>query len=249
MSKQLQGKTAFITGASRGIGYAIATKFAEQGCNIAFTHLSNLEQEHALVHNLRALGVQVQAYHSDAANFSEVHKVIEATIEQFGSLDILVNNAGITRDNLLLRMDEQAWDEVIRVNLKSVFNTVKAATKIFLRQRQGSIINITSIVGIKGNIGQSNYAASKAGIIGFTKSVALELASRNIRSNAIAPGFIHTAMTENLINTTTQAWLNTIPLQRMGTPEDVANCALFLASDSSSYITGQVIQVDGGMLT
>lgn len=249
MTNQLQGKTAFITGASRGIGYAIAKKFAENGCNIAFTHLSSLEQEHALVHDLQALGVVVKAYHSDAANFSAVHEVIQATIDHFGGLDILVNNAGITRDHLLLRMDEQAWDEVVRVNLKSVFNTVKAATKTFMKQRQGSIINITSIVGIKGNAGQSNYAASKAGVIGFTKSVALELASRNIRSNAIAPGYIRTAMTENLIAATTEAWLKAIPLQRIGTPEDVANCALFLASDLSSYITGQVIQVDGGILT
>jgi 3-oxoacyl-[acyl-carrier protein] reductase len=178
-----------------------------------------------------------------------VNEVIQATVEEFGSLDILVNNAGITRDNLLLRMDEQAWDDVIRVNLKSVFNTVKAATKTLIKQRSGSIINISSVVGIKGNAGQANYAASKAGIIGFTKAVALELGSRNIRSNAIAPGFIHTAMTENLIESATQEWVKSIPLQRVGMPDDVANCALFLASDASSYITGQVIQVDGGMLT
>jgi 3-oxoacyl-[acyl-carrier protein] reductase len=249
MSKQLTGKTAFITGASRGIGYAIAKKFAEQGANIVFTHLANLEQEHALESELRGLGVEVKAYHSDASDFNAVHEVIQATIDRFGGIDILVNNAGITRDHLLLRMDEQAWDEVIKVNLKSVFNTVKAATRTFIKQRSGSIINISSVVGIKGNTGQANYSASKAGIIGFTKSVALELASRNVRSNAIAPGFIQTAMTESLMETATQEWLKNIPLRRVGTPDDVANCALFLASDSSSYITGQVIQVDGGMLT
>ncbi len=249
MTKQLAGKTAFITGASRGIGKAIAQKFAEQGANIVFTHLSSIDQEHSLIEELRSFGVQVSAYRSDASDFAAVNEVIQQVVDEFGRLDILVNNAGITRDNLLLRMDEQAWDEVINVNLKSVFNTVKAAAKTFIKQRSGSIINISSVVGLKGNAGQANYAASKAGVIGFTKSMALELASRNIRSNAIAPGFILTAMTENLIDSATQEWLKLIPLQRMGTPEDVANCALFLASDAASYITGQVIQVDGGMLT
>ena len=249
MTKQLTGKTAFITGAARGIGSAIAKKFAKQGANIVFTHLSNTAQEHGLSEELRKFGVQVKAYRSDAADFEAVQAVIQATIDEFGGLDILVNNAGITRDNLLLRMDEQAWDAVIKVNLKSVFNTVKAATKNFIKQRSGSIINISSVVGIKGNAGQANYAASKAGIIGFTKSVALELGSRNIRSNAIAPGFIDTAMTENLVAATTQDWVKQIPLQRIGTPEDIANCALFLGSDAASYVTGQVIQVDGGMLT
>lgn len=246
--KQLQGRTALVTGASRGIGRAIALKFAEEGANIVFTHLSNDEQGLALAEELQELGVQVRVYRSDAADFEAVDNLIQEVVQAFGRLDILVNNAGITRDQLLLRMDEQAWDEVIRVNLKSVFNTVKVATKTFIKQRSGSIINISSIVGLKGNAGQANYAASKAGIIGFTKSVALELGARNIRSNAIAPGFIDTAMTQGLTAKAEQGWQKAIPLQRVGQPEDVANCALFLASDAASYITGQVIQVDGGML-
>ncbi|MEL6412600.1 MAG: 3-oxoacyl-[acyl-carrier-protein] reductase [Bacteroidota bacterium] len=246
--KQLQGRTALVTGASRGIGRAIALKFAEEGANIVFTHLSNDEQGLALAEELQELGVQVRVYRSDAADFEAVDNLIQEVVQTFGRLDILVNNAGITRDQLLLRMDEQAWDEVIRVNLKSVFNTVKVATKTFIKQRSGSIINISSIVGLKGNAGQANYAASKAGIIGFTKSVALELGARNIRSNAIAPGFIDTAMTQGLTAKAEQGWQKAIPLQRVGQPEDVANCALFLASDAASYITGQVIQVDGGML-
>ena len=247
--KQLTGKTALITGASRGIGQAIAKKFAEQGANIVFTHLSSIEQGQALAEELRAFGVCVSVYRSDASDFAAVNELVQKVVDEYGQLDVLVNNAGIAKDSLLLRMDEQAWDEVLRVNLNSVFNTVKAATKTLLKQRSGSIINISSVVGIKGNAGQANYAASKAGIIGFTKSVALELGSRNIRSNAIAPGFINTAMTASLDEATTQDWIKNIPLQRMGTPEDVANCALFLASEASSYITGQVIQVDGGMLT
>ncbi|MEM9417319.1 MAG: 3-oxoacyl-[acyl-carrier-protein] reductase [Bacteroidota bacterium] len=246
--KQLQGKTALITGASRGIGHAIATKFAAEGANVVFTHLSSDEQGQALAKELRALGGKVSVYRSDAADFAAVDTLVQDVVDEFGQLDILVNNAGITRDNLLLRMDEPAWDEVIRVNLKSCFNTVKAATKTFLKQRSGSIINISSVVGIKGNAGQANYAASKAGVIGFTKSVALELGSRNVRSNAIAPGFIDTAMTKDLTAAATQDWKKAIPLQRVGLPADVANCALFLASDASSYITGQVIQIDGGML-
>jgi len=247
--KQLTGKTAFITGASRGIGKSIARIFAEQGANIVFTHLSSEEQGQAAVDELKSFGVKVCAYRSDASNFNAVNDLIQEIIKEFGRLDILVNNAGITRDNLLLRMGEQDWDDVIQVNLKSAFNTVKAAAKPMISQRCGSIINISSVVGIKGNAGQANYAASKAGMIGFTKSIALELGSRNIRCNAIAPGFIQTAMTEELSQATVEEWVKQIPLRRMGTPEDVANCALFLASDAASYITGQVIQVDGGMLT
>lgn len=247
--KQLQGKTALITGASRGIGQAIASKFAAEGADIVFTHLASDGQGQALAEELRSLGGKVSVYRSDAADFAAVEALVQEVVHKLGRLDVLVNNAGITRDHLLLRMDEQAWDEVLRVNLKSCFNTVKAATKIFLKQRSGAIINIASVVGIKGNAGQANYAASKAGIIGFTKSVALELGARNIRSNAIAPGFIDTAMTQDLTATARQDWQKAIPLQRVGLPEDVANCALFLASDASSYITGQVMQVDGGLLT
>jgi len=247
--KQLQGKTALITGASRGIGHAIASKFAASGANIVCTHLAHDEQSLALAEEFSAMGGKVSVYRSDAADFVAVENLVQEVVREFGGLDVLVNNAGITRDNLLLRMDEQAWDEVLRVNLKSCFNTVKAATKIFLKQRSGAIINISSVVGIKGNAGQANYAASKAGIIGLTKSVALELGARNIRSNAIAPGFIETAMTQDLTTDVAQDWTKAIPLRRVGLPEDVANCALFLASDASSYITGQVIQVDGGMLT
>ena len=213
------------------------------------THLSNDAQGAALAEELRKLGGKVSVYRSDAADFAAVETLMQGVVREFGRLDILVNNAGIARDGLLLRMEEQAWDDVLRVNLKSCFNTVQAATKIFLQQRSGVIINIASVVGIKGNAGQANYAASKAGIIGFTKSVALELGARNIRSNAIAPGFIDTAMTQDLTVTSAQDWKKAIPLQRTGVPDDVANCALFLASDVSSYITGQVIQVDGGMLT
>lgn len=247
--KPLQGKTALITGASRGIGQAIVRKFAAAGADIVFTHLSDDVQGQTLVEELRAMGGKVSAYRSDAADLAAVETLVQEVVRVFGRLDVLVNNAGIARDSLLLRMDEQAWDEVIRVNLKSCFNTVKAATKTFLKQRSGAIINISSVVGLKGNAGQANYAASKAGIIGFTKSVALELGARNIRSNAIAPGFIETAMTQDLPAAAMQDWKKAIPLQRAGLPEDVASCALFLASDAASYITGQVIQVDGGLLT
>ena len=246
--KQLQGKTALITGASRGIGRAIASKFAAEGANIAFTHLSDDKQGHTLAEELRTMG-EVDVYRSDAADLVAAETLVQEVVYKFGRLDILVNNAGIVKDNLLLRMDEQDWDEVIRVNLKSCFNMVKAAVRTFINQRSGAIINISSVVGLKGNAGQANYAASKAAIIGFTKSVALELGTRNIRSNAIAPGFIETAMTQNLAAEAVQDWTKAVPLQRVGLPEDVANCALFLASDASSYITGQVIQVDGGMLT
>lgn len=247
--KQFIGKTAFITGASRGIGKAIAIALAKEGANIVFTHLSSAEQGQAVADELQQLGVQVRGYRSDAASFSTANDLLQEVVKEFGRLDILVNNAGITRDNLLLRMSEQEWDEVIQVNLKSVFNMIKAATKPMISQRSGSIINISSVVGIKGNAGQVNYAASKAGIIGITKSVALELGSRNIRCNAIAPGFIQTAMTEELSQEALTEWIKNIPLRRVGQPEDVAQCALFLASDAASYITGQVIQVDGGMLT
>lgn len=247
--QQLQGKTALITGASRGIGRAIASKLAAEGADIALTHLSSDEQGQAAATALRSLGGKVLVYRSDASDFAAVATLVQNVVKEFGRLDILVNNAGITRDNLLLRMDEQAWDAVLRVNLKACFNTVKAATKTFLQQRSGTIINIASVVGLRGNAGQANYAASKAGIIGFTKSVALELGARNIRANVIAPGFIDTAMTKDLTANTAQDWAKTIPLKRVGLPEDVANCALFLASDASSYITGQVIQVDGGLLT
>lgn len=247
--KLLEGKTALITGASKGIGKAIAEKFVAQGANVAFTYLSSVEKGEALEKELSGSGAKVKGYRSDASNFQEAEKLINDVVAEFGSLDILVNNAGITKDNLLMRMSEESWDDVISINLKSVFNTVKAATKTFMKQKSGSIINMTSVVGVKGNAGQANYAASKAGIIGFTKSVALELGSRNIRSNAIAPGFIETEMTDKLDEKTVQSWRDAIPLKRGGTPEDVADCTVFLASDMSNYISGQVIQVDGGMLT
>ena len=247
--KLLEGKNVLITGASKGIGKAIAQTFAEHGANVAFTYLSSTEKAKALEQELSAQGGKVQSYQSNAAEFAAADQLINEVVRDFGSLDVLVNNAGITQDNLLMRMNEAAWDEVINTNLKSVFNTVKAATRPFLKQRSGSIINMTSVVGLKGNAGQANYAASKAGIIGFTKSVALELGSRNVRCNAIAPGFIETEMTEKLDEKTVQGWRDAIPLKRGGQPQDVAHCALFLASDLSAYITGQVIQVDGGMLT
>ncbi len=245
----LAGKTALITGASKGIGRAIALKFAEEGAHVAFTYLSSIEKGQALEAELAGKGVKAKGYRSDASDHAAATELIATVVEAFGSLDILVNNAGITKDNLLMRMDEEMWDRVITINLKSVFNTVKAATRTFMKQRSGSIINLTSVVGLKGNAGQANYAASKAGIIGFTKSVALELGSRGIRSNAIAPGFIETEMTGQLDEKTVQSWRDAIPLKRGGTPEDVANLAVFLGSDLSSYISGQVIQVDGGMLT
>ncbi|MEK6479937.1 3-oxoacyl-[acyl-carrier-protein] reductase [Catalinimonas sp. 4WD22] len=247
--KLLSGKNALVTGASKGIGKAVALKFAEEGANVAFTYLSSVEQGEALEKELKELGVNAKGYRSDASDFAAAEELINSVVADFGSLDILVNNAGITQDNLLMRMNEEMWDKVININLKSVFNTVKAATRTFMKQKSGSIINMTSVVGIKGNAGQANYAASKAGIIGFTKSVALELGSRNIRSNAIAPGFIETEMTAKLDEKTVQSWRDGIPLKRGGTPEDVADCAVFLASDMSAYMTGQVLQVDGGMLT
>jgi len=245
----LKGKTALITGASKGIGRSIALKYAEQGANVAFTYLSSVEQGQALEAELAAKGVKAKGYRSDASDFAQAEKLINDVVTEFGSLDILVNNAGITQDTLLLRMSEAQWDKVINVNLKSCFNTVKAATKPMMKQKGGSIINMTSVVGLKGNAGQANYAASKAGIIGFTKSVALELGSRGIRSNAVAPGFIETEMTAVLDPKTVQSWRDAIPLKRGGKPEDVADACVFLGSDLSTYITGQVIQVDGGMLT
>jgi 3-oxoacyl-[acyl-carrier protein] reductase len=247
--KLLEGKTALVTGASKGIGRAIAFQYANQGANVAFTYLSSVEQGQALETELNAKGIKAKGYRSDASDFTQAEKLINDVIADFGTLDILVNNAGITQDNLLLRMTEEMWDKVIDVNLKSCFNTVKAATKQMMKQKSGSIINMTSIVGLKGNAGQSNYAASKAGIIGFTKSVALELGSRGIRSNAVAPGFIETEMTGKLDEKTVQGWRDGIPLKRGGKPENVADACVFLGSDLSSYITGQVIQVDGGLLT
>ncbi len=245
----LQGKTALVTGASKGIGRAIALRFAQEGAHVAFTYLSSVEQGVALENELRAFGGKAKGYRSDASDFAQADKLIADVVADFGTLDVLVNNAGITMDNLLLRMNEEAWDKVMSVNLKSCFNTVKAATKPMMKQKSGSIINMTSVVGIKGNAGQANYAASKAGIIGFTKSVALELGSRGIRSNAIAPGFIETEMTAKLDEKTVQSWRDAIPLKRGGRPEDVADACVFLASDMSTYISGQVLQVDGGMLT
>jgi 3-oxoacyl-[acyl-carrier protein] reductase len=247
--KLLQGKTALVTGASKGIGRAVALKYADHGANVAFTYLSSVEQGQALEKELAAKGVRAKGYKSDASDFAQADKLVNDVITDFGSLDILVNNAGITMDNLLLRLNEEAWDRVINVNLKSCFNTVKAATKPMMKQKGGSIINMTSVVGLKGNAGQANYAASKAGIIGFTKSVALELGSRGIRANAVAPGFIETEMTGKLDEKTVQLWRDAIPLRRGGKPEDVADACVYLASDLSSYVTGQVLQVDGGMLT
>lgn len=249
MNLLLKGKTALITGASKGIGRAIAYRFAEEGANVAFTYLSSVEQGQALEKELNEKGIKAKGYKSDASDFAQAEALINSVIADFGSLDILVNNAGITQDTLLLRMSEAMWDNVISVNLKSCFNTVKAATKQMMKQKSGSIINMTSVVGIKGNAGQTNYSASKAGIIGFTKSVALELGSRGIRSNAVAPGFIETEMTDKLDQKTVQSWRDAIPLKRGGKPVDVADTCVFLGSDMSSYISGQVIQVDGGMLT
>jgi len=247
--KLLQGKTAIITGASRGIGRSIATVFAQQGANIAFTYVSSDEKAKALEAELATEGIKAKGYKSDAGNFDAAHTLVEEVLADFGQLDIVVNNAGITRDGLLMRITEQQWDEVLNANLKSVFNLTKAAQKPMLKAKKGVFINLSSVVGVKGNAGQSNYAASKAGIIGFSKSVALELGSRNIRCNVIAPGFIETEMTGALDEKVVQSWRDGIPLKRGGTPEDVANTALFLASDLSAYVSGQVINVCGGMLT
>lgn len=245
----LSGKTALITGASKGIGRAIAIRYAQEGANVAFTFLSSVEKGQALESELAEFGVKAKGYRSDASDFKAAEELVNNVVAEFGSLDILINNAGITKDNLLMRMTEDAWDDVIGINLKSCFNTVKAVTRTMMKAKAGSIINITSVVGIKGNAGQANYAASKAGIIGFTKSVALELGSRNIRSNAVAPGFIETEMTGVLDEKVVQGWRDGIPMKRGGQPEEVANACVFLGSDMSSYISGQVLQVDGAMLT
>ncbi|MAJ50317.1 MAG: 3-oxoacyl-[acyl-carrier-protein] reductase [Flammeovirgaceae bacterium] len=247
--KTLEGKIALITGASKGIGRAIAHTFAEQGAHVAFTYLSSVEQGESLVAQLKAKGLNAKGYRSDASKYEAAQELIADVLQDFGKLDILINNAGITRDNLLMRMSESEWDEIMEINLKSCFNTVKAAFRPLMKQKSGSIINMSSIVGIKGNMGQANYAASKAGIIGFSKSVALELGSRGVRCNVVAPGFIETEMTAGLDEKVVQTWRDAIPLKRGGSPEDIANACVFLGSDSSTYITGQVLQVNGGLLT
>ncbi|MDI9859813.1 MULTISPECIES: 3-oxoacyl-[acyl-carrier-protein] reductase [Flectobacillus] len=245
----LENKVALVTGASRGIGRAIAIRFAQEGAQVAFTYLSSVEKGQALEAELAALGIKAKGYRSDASDYQQAEDLMNQVVADFGKIDVLVNNAGITKDGLLMRMTEEQWDTVIQVNLKSVFNLSKAATKPMMKAKSGSIINLTSVVGLRGNAGQANYAASKAGIIGFTKSVALELGSRNIRSNAIAPGFIETEMTGELNEAATEEWKKSIPLKRGGQAEEVADACVFLGSDMSRYITGQVLQVDGGMLT
>lgn len=247
--KLLEGKNVIITGGSRGIGKGIATVFAQHGANVAFTYASSEAPALELESELQSMGVKAKAFKSNAANFDEAHDLVKQVLEHFDSIDVLINNAGITKDNLLMRISEEDFDKVIDVNLKSVFNMTKAVQRTMLKQRYGSIINMSSVVGVKGNAGQTNYAASKAGIIGFSKSVALELGSRNIRCNSIAPGFIETEMTDKLKADTVQGWRDAIPLKRGGRPEDVANACVFLASDLSAYITGQTLNVDGGMLT
>lgn len=247
--KLLEGKTAIITGGSRGIGKGIVETFAHHGANVAFTYSSSADAANSLAEEVAKTGIKAKAYKSDASSYFESQKLAEDVLKEFGSIDILINNAGITRDNLLMRMSEEDFDKVIEVNLKSVFNMTKAVQRTMLKQRKGAIINMSSVVGVKGNAGQTNYAASKAGILGFTKSVALELGSRNIRCNAVAPGFIETEMTGKLDENTVQGWRDAIPLKRGGMPEDIANVCVFLASDLSAYITGQVLNVDGGMLT
>lgn len=247
--KLLEGKTAVITGASRGIGKAIALKFAAEGAQVAFSDLKYDELAEALEKELLAMGVKAKGYASDASSFEGSEALINQVVADFGGVDILVNNAGITRDNLLLRMTEADWDLIMQVNLKSAFNLTKAVQRTFLKQRSGSIINMSSVVGVNGNAGQSNYSASKAGLIGFTKSIAQELGSRNVRCNAIAPGFIITEMTAKLPEDVRESWAEKIPLKRGGTPEDVANVCVFLGSDLSSYVSGQVISVCGGMST
>ncbi|MFT4739647.1 MAG: 3-oxoacyl-[acyl-carrier protein] reductase [Algoriphagus sp.] len=244
----LKGKVALITGASRGIGNSIAREYVKQGASVAFTYLSSVERGEALEKELSTEGIKVKGYRSDAADFASSEALVKSVIEDFGTIDILVNNAGITRDNLLMRMSEEQWDDVLRVNLKSIFNLTKNITRTMLKARSGSIINITSVVGLTGQAGQVNYSASKAGILGLTKSVAKELGSRGVRCNAIAPGFIETEMTEELDEEVKKTWLTSIPLKRAGQGSDIANACVFLGSDMSTYITGQTMVVDGGMV-
>jgi len=246
--KLLEGKVALITGATRGIGRGIAEMFAQQGAKVAFTYAGSVDKAKELEETLSSV-TQIKGYQSDASDFDAAQTLIDEVMAEFGQIDILINNAGITRDNLLLRMSKEDWDTIIKVNLDSVFNLTKAVIKPMMKARSGSIINMTSVVGISGNAGQANYAASKAGVIGFTKSVALELGSRNIRCNAIAPGFIATEMTAALDEKATQKWNEAIPMKKLGKPEDIANACVFLGSDMSSYITGQTLNVDGGLLT
>jgi 3-oxoacyl-[acyl-carrier protein] reductase len=247
--KLLENKTALVTGASRGIGEAIAIKFAEQGANIAFTYLSSAERAQALEEKLAGMGVKAKGYKSDAADYASAEQLTNDVLKEFGNIDICVNNAGISRDNLLLRLTPEQWDDVINANLKSVYNLTKQVIRPMMKARSGSIINMSSVVGVSGNAGQSSYAASKAGVIGFTKSIALELGSRNIRCNAIAPGFIETDMTGYLKDGGAEQWFSKIPMARFGKVDEVANVALFLASDMSSYVTGQVLGVCGGLDT
>lgn len=246
--KLLAGKVALITGASKGIGRKIAEKFVEQGAHVAFTYLSSVEKGQALEKELQSGGTKVKGYRSDASKFEEAEQLIESIVADFGTLDIVVNNAGITKDGLLMRMTEENWDEVLDINLKSIFNVTKAASKVMMKNRFGVFINMSSVVGVQGNAGQSNYAASKAGIIGFSKSIAKELGSRNIRTNVVAPGFIRTEMTDVLDPKVVDGWAQAIPLKRAGETEDVANVCVFLASDMSAYVNGQVLSVCGGML-
>ncbi|WP_080777372.1 3-oxoacyl-[acyl-carrier-protein] reductase [Chryseobacterium phocaeense] len=246
--KLLEGKVALITGATRGIGKKIAEMYAEQGAKVAFTYAGSVEKAQALEAALSSV-TQIKGYQSDASDYNAAQKLIDDVMAEFGQIDILINNAGITRDNLLLRMTKEDWDKVMRINLDSVFNLTKAVIKPMMKAKSGSIINMTSVVGVSGNPGQSNYAASKAGVIGFTKSIALELGSRNIRCNAIAPGFTETEMTADLDEKTLQAWRDRIPMKRAGQTSDVANACIFLGSEMASYITGQTLHVDGGMLT
>jgi 3-oxoacyl-[acyl-carrier protein] reductase len=246
--KLLEGKVALITGASKGIGRKIAEKFVEQGAQVAFTYLSSVEKGEALEKELQKGSTKVKGYRSDASNFVEAEKLIEDIVADFGTLDIVVNNAGITKDGLLMRMTEENWDDVLNINLKSIFNITKAASKIMMKNRKGVFVNMSSVVGVQGNAGQANYAASKAGIIGFSKSIAKELGSRNIRTNVVAPGFIRTEMTDVLDPKVVEGWAQAIPLKRAGETEDVANVCVFLASDMSAYVNGQVLSVCGGML-
>ena len=247
--KLLESKVAIVTGGSRGIGKAICKSFAENGCNVAFTFNNSKDSAKNLENELNSMGIKSKSYKSDASSYDDAIKLVDDVLNEFEKIDILVNNAGIKKDNLLMRMEKEDFDVVVNTNLSSVFNLTKASIKTFLKQRNGSIINISSVVGVKGNAGQSNYSASKAGIIGFSKSIALELGSRNIRSNVVAPGFIETDMTDSLPEDIIKSWKESIPLKRGGNPTDIGNACVFLASDLSSYITGQTLHVDGGMLT